>query len=237
MLRSAAFAWLTASERPSSASLRSPWMSAVMPWSGRAVGPERAPPRRRWDVGGHAFGVLRQRLPGGEHAVARRARVGRGRERLHRGGEIVEDGLERVVLARLAEHALQPLEEVRALRRVGAAGLLLAQLALQVLIELARDRGEPHADRQVAGGGRDLRGGFLDVTRRLGVRDVRRDQRQPGLRDAQAADGRSERLSETHYMLLRSAIRRSVKRFAVKIARHVKKPAPQRSMLRTSCTI
>src|SRR6185295_5938590 len=113
-----------------------------------------------------------------------------------------EDGLERVAVARLAEDALQPLEEVRALRRVGPAGLLRAQLALQILVELAGDRREPYADRQVAGRGRDLRGGLLHVARRLGVRDIRRDQRQAGLRDAQAADGRGERLSETHYTLL-----------------------------------
>ena len=70
----------------SSASLRSAWMSAVMP-----------------------LRCCASVCAGGEHAVARRARVRRGGERLRRGGEIVEHGFERVALARLAEDALQPL--------------------------------------------------------------------------------------------------------------------------------
>ena len=55
-LRIAAFAWLTASDRPSSASLRSPWMSAVMP-----------------------LRCCASVWPGGQHAIARGARVRRGR--------------------------------------------------------------------------------------------------------------------------------------------------------------
>src|SRR3954454_767506 len=100
--------------------------------------------------------MLRKCLAGSEHAVSRGGRIRRGRKGLQRAGEAVEDSLKRVAVARLAENALQTLEVIGARAGVGATRVFSAHLPLQILIELARDRRQSHADRDVTGGGRDL---------------------------------------------------------------------------------
>ena len=63
---------------------------------------------------------------------------------------------------------------------VGGARGLDPQLPLQVLVELAVDGGDADADADVAGRGRRDLERLADIARRLGVRDVRRDDRQAG---------------------------------------------------------
>ncbi len=70
-------------------------------------------------------------------------------------------------------------------------------MPLDVEIDFALDIADPHADAG-RGAGRDLVHHLARVAGRVGVRDVRRHQRDAGLIDLQAGESRRERLRETH---------------------------------------
>ena len=153
---------------------------------------------KRLDTGRHAVELLRQHLRGADRGAARGRRLRRTRQRLHRGGEFVERRLERRVGARLAVELLQPRIEIRAQTGIAAAGRFGAQLPLQIDVELAIDGADPHADAIRAGRGRLLHQRLAHIAGRFGIRHVGSDERQRGLRGAQAGGRGVECLGQTH---------------------------------------
>src|SRR6185369_10026805 len=87
---------------------------------------------------------------------------------------------------------------------VRRAGLLGADLLLQIQVEFAIDAGDADAGADRTGVRLDLVDGLADVARRVGIGDVRRRQRQPKLVGAQPRHGNREGLTETHDKLLAS---------------------------------
>ena len=136
---------------------------------------------QRLDALARGVETLRELLRRADDRAARRAVVRARRQRLQRIGEAVVDRLERADGAGISVDTLQPVVELRAQVGVRGAGILHAQLFLDVLIERALDRADAHADTGVAAADRDLDEGLADVARRVGVGDVTRNDREPGL--------------------------------------------------------
>ncbi len=153
---------------------------------------------QRLDAVRHAVELLRQRLRRIEHADAGRLAVGAGRQPLHRADKLVERGFQRAGVAGRAIDGLQAAEHRRTQVGIGCAGLLGADLLLQVQIELAVDAGDIDVGSDRTGNRLHLVDGLADVARRFGVGDIRRRQRQRELVGAQARHGDGESLAETH---------------------------------------
>ena len=78
------------------------------------------------------------------------------------------------------------------------AGILHPQLALHILIELALNVANAHADIGAVGSGGNLIEGLARIARGISVGDVGRDQRQAGLVGLQTRERGRERLRQTH---------------------------------------
>ena len=107
-----------------------------------------------------------------------------GRQRLQRRGEIVVDAFRASSRCQAGRRALQPVIELRAQIGIAGAGAFHPHLPLDVLIELAIDRGTLTPTPTVAGGGRDLVDRLADVARRIrhSPRWRRRATARPGWR-------------------------------------------------------
>ena len=156
------------------------------------IGAQRLDPLRR------RVELLRHRLRGIDDADARRLRIRAGRQALQRGQELVVGVLDRAGGVGIAVDPLQIGQEARA--HVGVAGTrrLGAKLGLQEFVELAVDAVDQDARAVLAGGTGGLVQRLLDVARRLRVGDVRRHERQRGLRGAQARHRGGKGLAQTH---------------------------------------
>ena len=107
-----------------------------------------------------------------------RAEVSSGlaRQRLQRGGEVVEGRLQRIVGAGLAVDVLKLLIELRARdRRRRAPRILDPQLLLHVVIELALHVADAHADPVPPPATRDLIDGLADIAGGVRIGDVAGD--------------------------------------------------------------
>ncbi len=100
------------------------------------------------DAGGHLVERLREPLGRADHRDLGRPVARAGRQRLQRGGEIVERALERAGGIRRTVDALQLIVHVGARGRVGGARRLGAQLGLHELVEHAVDGRRPGRRRR-----------------------------------------------------------------------------------------
>ncbi len=142
--------------------------------------------------------LLGQRLRRRQRHALRRGVARTVRQRLQRGGEVVERGFKGAVAARRAVDALQLAQDIRRLVGIGAAGSFRAQLTLDEQIELTVDAGGDDGRADAAAGDLDLVGVLGDVTRGLRVRDVRRDDRKRRLGGAQTGHRGGEGRTQTH---------------------------------------
>ena len=142
---------------------------------------------QRLDALGGDVELRRQRLRRTDRNRLRRRRARAGRQRLQRGGEIVQRGFERAAVAGRAIDILKLLQNVGRLVGIAAAAGLGAQLVQHIAVDVAADAGRLRRRAEITGGDFDLVRRLGDVTRRLRVCDVRRDDRQRGLVGTQTA--------------------------------------------------